>query len=119
MALSAVELYERLKPQLGESETKALIEYVDEKIHGEVATKEDLLLQKAELKEDMALMKAELKEDMALMKAELKSDMALLRTEMKDELWKLRLMVVIVLVVVVVLNPKVLELVGRVLGMGR
>ena len=108
MALSAVELYERLKPQLGESETKALIEYVDEKIHGDVATKEDLLL-----------LKADLKEDMALLKAELKSDMALLRTEMKDELWKLRLMVVIVLVVVVVLNPKVLELVGRVLGMGR
>jgi uncharacterized small protein (DUF1192 family) len=108
MALSAVELYDRLKPQLGESENKALIEYVGEKIHGEVATKEDLLLQKAELKEDVAL----LKEDMALMKAELKSDMAILKAEMKDDLWKLRLMVVIALVVVVVLNPKVLELVG-------
>jgi hypothetical protein len=72
---------------------------VDEKIHGEVATKEDLLLQKAELKEDMSLMKAELKSDMAILKAEL-----------REELWKLRLMVVIALVVVVVLNPKVLEL---------
>lgn len=53
MALSAVELYERLKPQLGENETKALIEYVDEKIRGEVATKEDLLLLKAELKDEL------------------------------------------------------------------
>jgi hypothetical protein len=35
MALSAVELYERLKPRLGEDETKALIEYVDGKIRGE------------------------------------------------------------------------------------
>ena len=97
MALSAVELYERLKPQLGENETKALIEYVDEKIRGEVATKEDLLL----------------------VKAELKSDMVLIKTELKDELWKLRMLVVAILVAMVALNPKVLELVGRVLGMGR
>ncbi len=29
MALNAIELYERLKPHLGEGETKALIEYVE------------------------------------------------------------------------------------------
>ena len=104
MALSAVELYERLKPQLGEHETKALIEYVDEKIRGEVATKEDLLLLKAELKEDIGL----LKEDMGLLKAELKEDN-----------WKLRMLVIVTLVAMVALNPKVLELVGRVLGMGK
>jgi len=56
MALSPVELYEQLKPHLGENETKALIRYVDEKIRGEVATKEDIQL----LKGDMLLLKADL-----------------------------------------------------------
>ena len=122
MALSAVELYERLKPQLGENETKALIEYVDEKIRGEVATKEDLLLLKAELKEgmgllkeDLLLLKAEMKEDLVLMK----DDMVLMKTELKEDLWKLRMLVIVTLVAMVALNPKVLELVGRVLGMGK
>ena len=30
MAICAVELYERLKPRLGETEAKELLEYVDE-----------------------------------------------------------------------------------------
>ncbi len=59
---------------------------MDERIHGEVATKEDLLLLKAELKE---------------------------------EIWLRRVLVIVVLVAVVALNPKVLDLVGRVLGVGR
>jgi hypothetical protein len=49
MPLSPGELYEQLKPHLGENETKALIEYVDGKVKGEVATKEDLHL----LREDL------------------------------------------------------------------
>ena len=104
MALSAVELYERLKPQLGEHETKALIEYVDEKIRGEVATKEDLYLVKEELRREIQGVREELKGDIQ---------------KVREEMWKLRLLVVVVLVAVVALNPKVLELVGRVLGVGR
>jgi hypothetical protein len=83
MPLSPVELYERLKPHLGEDDTKALIEYVDGKIKGEVATKEDLHLLKAEFRE---------------------------------EIWKLRVLVIVVLVLQIALNPKVVELVGRILG---
>ena len=83
MPLSPVELYEQLKPHLGEAETKALIEYVDGKIKGEVATKEDLLL---------------------------------LENRLKEEIWKLRVLVIVVLVVVIVLNPSVVELVGKIFG---
>ena len=104
MALSAVELYERLKPQLGEHETKSLIEYVDEKIRGEVATKEDIHLVKEELRREIQGVRDELRGDIQ---------------KLREEMWKLRLLVVVVLVVVVVLNPKVLELVGRVIGMGK
>ena len=104
MALSAVELYERLKPHLGEGETKALIEYVDGKVRGEVATKEDLLLLKADLEAKIQGMKDEL---------ELKIQ------GVREEVWKLRVLVIVVLVVVIVLNPKVLELVGRILGVAK
>ena len=90
MPLSPVELYERLKPHLGEDETKALIEYVDGKIKGEVATKEDLHL--------------------------LREDLFRVRAELKEEIWRLRVLVIVVLVLEVVLNPKVLELVGRIFG---
>jgi len=90
MPLSPVELYERLKPHLGEDETKALIEYVDGKIRGEVATKEDLHL--------------------------LREDLFKVRAELKEEIWRLRVLVIVVLVLEVVLNPKVVEMIGRILG---
>jgi len=101
MPLSPVELYEQLKPRLGEDETKALIEYVDGKIRGEVATKEDLRL---------------LKEEVLLIKADLEKQIQGLRAEFKEEIWKLRILVIVVLILQIVLNPKVVELIGRILG---
>ena len=115
MALSAVDLYERLKPQLGEGETKALIEYVDGKIRGEVATKEDLLLVKGDLEAKIQRAKDELEAKTQGMKDELEAKIQGVR----DEIWKLRVLVVVVLVVVIVLNPKVLELVGRILAVAK
>ena len=94
MPLSTVELYEQLKPQLGENETKALIEYVDGKIKGEVATKEDMLL----------------------LRGDFEKQIQGLRAEFKEEIWRLRMLVIVVLVLQIVLNPKVVELVGRLLG---
>jgi ATP/maltotriose-dependent transcriptional regulator MalT len=111
MALNAVELYERLKPQLGGDETKALIEYVDEKIHGEVARKEDLLVLKGELRDEIQAVRDEIQ----AVRAEIQK----VREEVREEIWKLRVLVIVVLVAVVALNPKVLELAGRVLGVGR
>jgi hypothetical protein len=93
MPLSSVDLYEQLKPHLGENETKALIEYMDEKVKGEVATKQDLAL--------------------------LKQDLVLLESRLKDEIWKLRLLIVIVLVVVIVLNPSVVEFVSKIFGVAK
>jgi hypothetical protein len=87
MAIRAVELYERLKPRLGETEAKELLEYVDERVRGEVATKEDLQILKMGLE-----------------------------ARFREEIWKLRLLVIAVLILTVVLNPKLLEIVGRVLG---
>ena len=93
MPISPVELYEQLKPHLGEGGTKSLIEYVDAKIRGEVATKEDLLLLKSDLEKQIQ--------------------------NVREEIWKLRVLVIVVLVLVVVLNPKVVELVGRIFGVAK
>jgi len=122
MALSAVDLYERLKPHLGEGETKALIEYVDGKIRGEVATKEDMLLLKADLEGKIQKIREELHGVQVSLEGKIQGVREALlstKTELKDEIWKLRVLVVVVLVVVIVLNPKVLELVGRVLGVAK
>lgn len=108
MPLSPVELYEQLKPHLGEHGTKALIEYVDGKIRGEVATKEDLHL----LKEDMLLLKADLEKQIQGVRIDLEKKIQ----DVRDEIWKLRALVIVVLVLEIILNPKVVELVGRILG---
>jgi hypothetical protein len=108
MPISPVDLYERLKPQLGEEGTKALIEYVDEKIKGEVATKEDIQL----LKGDMLLIKADLEKQIQGVRI----DMEKLRADLERKIQDVRMLVIVVLVVVIILNPKVMELVGRILG---
>ena len=115
MPLSPVDLYEQLKPHLGENETKALIEYVDEKIKGEVATKEDIQLLKGDiqlLKKDMLLLKADLEKQIQGVRI----DMEKLRADLERKIQDVKMLVIVVLVVVIILNPKVMELVGRILG---
>jgi hypothetical protein len=50
-------------------------------------------------------------------RAEFNEGLASLRTELKDEIWKLRLYIILVAVLVVLTNPKVLELLGKLLSM--
>lgn len=133
MAVSTLELYDKLKINLGESETKALIEYVDGKIQGEVATKEDVYLVKEEvhlLREEALGTKSDLEnkinglrvevlEKINGLRTENKNDIQGLRMEINDEIWKLKILVIVVLVVTVVLNPNVVEFAGKILGIGK
>lgn len=95
MSISPVDLYERLKPKLGEEESKALIDYMDEKVRREVATKEDLLI----------------------LKSDLEKQIQSARAEVKDDIWKLRVLVIVVLVLEIVLNPKIVEFIGKIFGL--
>ena len=67
-------------------------------------TKEDLL----HLKSDLDILKSE------LVQKATKEDLLLLENRLREEIWKLRVLVIVVLVLVVVLNPKVVELVGKI-----
>ncbi|OGG50448.1 MAG: hypothetical protein A3F84_24425 [Candidatus Handelsmanbacteria bacterium RIFCSPLOWO2_12_FULL_64_10] len=119
MPLSSVELYEQLKPQLGEDGTKALIEYVDGKIRGEVATKEDLAPIKEDihlLKRDLLLLKADLEKQIQGVKTDLEKQIQGLRADLEKKVQDVKMLVIVVLIVVIILNPKVVELVGRILG---
>lgn len=67
---STLEIYEHLKPKLGEQETRELLEWIEsEKTH--LTTKADLSLAESNLRKDMESMRIELKKDMESMKVEL------------------------------------------------
>lgn len=111
MALSTVELYERLKPHFGEEDSKALLDYIDDRIRGEVATKEDIANLRTATKEDVANVRTEV--------VNLRTEMLQMKIELKEEIWKLRILILVVLAVNIILNPKILELVGQLLGVAK
>jgi hypothetical protein len=118
MALSTVAMYERLKPHLGEEDSKALLDYVDDRISGEVATKEDVAnvrTEVANVKTEVANLRTDTKEDVA----NLRNEMLQMKIELKEEIWKLRILILVVLAVNILLNPKLLELVGQLLGVAK
>jgi len=72
---------------------------------------------RAEHKDDIASCRLELKDDIANTRSELKNEITILRTkdiaEVKDGIWKLKLFIVLLGILVILTNPKVIELVGK------
>jgi predicted nucleic acid-binding Zn-ribbon protein len=62
-----IELYEILKPKVGEKEAKALVEYIETKVDRKLEDKKDILA----TKEDLANVKAELTKDILAIKEDL------------------------------------------------
>ena len=50
---TVLELYEKLKPKLGEEEARALLEFVEASVERRAATKEDLLRTEGALREEI------------------------------------------------------------------
>jgi len=69
-----LELYEKLKPKLGEEEARALLEFVEASVERRAATKEDLRRTEAALKEDLLRAEAALKEDLRRTEAALREE---------------------------------------------
>ncbi len=95
---TTIELYEKFKQKIGGEEAKLLIEYIDSRITREVATKADI----------------------AEMKSDTKADIAELRLELKLEIERLErrftIYFLILLFVILATNPKLLEILGTLLG---
>jgi hypothetical protein len=95
---NAIEVYELLKSKIGEQEAKALLRFIEEKplrfmpeeAARWLATKEDL--------------------------AKLKEDLTKLEVAIREEIWRTRLYLVAIGALIILTNPKVLEFLGRLLG---
>jgi hypothetical protein len=113
MSISTVEVYEKLKPSLGEEGTKALLAYMEETVGGNVATKEDLHT----LREEMSV----LREEMSVRFEKVEGEIAVIKATMatKEDIHQLRLLLVIIIAIVVLLNPTVWEVIGNLFGVVR
>ena len=78
MSTAELELYEAIKPKLGEKEAQMLLRFMETKIGGEVEKGTSILATKS----NVADLKSEMKSDVADLKSEMKSDMANLKSEM-------------------------------------
>jgi phosphoglycerate-specific signal transduction histidine kinase len=82
MAISPVEVYEKLKDRLGSEETKTLLQYLDDTLKAGLASKEDV----SHLKEDIDHVREELKEEINHLREEVKVEIHHLREEVKNGL---------------------------------
>ena len=60
---TVLELYEKLKPKLGEEETRILLEFVEASVERKAATKEDLQRTELALREDLHRVDQALREE--------------------------------------------------------
>ena len=80
---TVLELYEKLKPKLGEEEARALLEFVETSVGARAATKEDLHRGLTALKEELTAGAAAQKDD-------LQRSILALRDEVRESIGALR-----------------------------
>jgi hypothetical protein len=68
---TTLELYEKLKPKLGDTEARSLIEFIESSVERRAATKEDLALMEERLKREMVEMRREFDTKLAEVKSDL------------------------------------------------
>ncbi len=56
------------------------------------------------------------KVEVTVTRSELKQEISNFRTEFKEETWKLRLSIILLAVLIVLTNPKVIDLIGKLFG---
>ncbi len=83
-----LELYEKLKPKLGEAEARALLEFVETSVQEKAATKDDLDRTASSLRGDLDRTASSLRDDLHQATSSLKDDLhqteAVLRKEIQD-----------------------------------
>lgn len=87
--MAAIQLFQLLKPKLGERETAALINFVDLKAKTTRQEIQEDNLKTLATKQDLWAVKDELKGNIASLRDELKGEMSSLRVELKEEISRL------------------------------
>jgi len=98
---TVLELYEKLKPKLGEAEARSLLEFIESSVDQRAATKADLQRTESALREDLHVTAASLREELhataGSLREELHATAASLREEMhataaslREEMHKMR-----------------------------
>jgi DNA repair exonuclease SbcCD ATPase subunit len=83
---TVLELYEKLKPKLGEEETRALLEFVEASVDRKAASKEDLQRTASALKEDLQRTESALKEDLQRTESSLREEIHRVESSLREEI---------------------------------
>ncbi len=83
---TVLELYEKLKPKLGEEEARSLLEFVETSVEQRAATKEDLRRTESALKEDLQRTELALRDEIHRVESTLKEDLRRIESASKEDL---------------------------------
>jgi phage-related tail protein len=79
---TVLELYEKLKPKLGEEEARSLLEFIETSVDQRAATKADLQRTESALREELHVTAASLREELHATAASLREEMHKIRAEL-------------------------------------
>jgi hypothetical protein len=81
-----LELYEKLKPKLGEEEARALLEFVEASVERRAATKEDLQRTELALREELHRLDQALREELRRIDQALREELRRIDQALREEL---------------------------------
>jgi len=87
---TVLELYEKLKPKLGDEEARSLLEFIESSVEQRAATKADLQQAVSSLREELHLAVASLREEMRQGDASLREEMRQGDASLREEIHKVR-----------------------------
>jgi len=87
---TVLDLYEKLKPRLGEEEARSLLEFIQTSVDQHAATKADLQRTESALREELHATAASLREEMHATAASLREEMHATAASLREEMHKMR-----------------------------
>ena len=86
---TVLELYEKLKPKLGEEEARALLEFVEASVERRAATKEDLQRTELALREEIHRLDQALREELRNLDQALREELRSIDQDLRGEIHRL------------------------------
>ena len=83
---TVLELYEKLKPKLGEAEARALLEFVETSVQEKAATKDDLDRTASSLRDDLHQTASSLRDDLHQTASSLRDEFHQTTSSLRDDI---------------------------------